>query len=238
MLLYPIRRYRRPLLFPPGLLALAFLLLLGCWVINRNTERWQTRYALRLTMPQLTYKAYPITGIHFFAPYNSRLELERFRPWQTITFSGNIWQDYFSLHEARLRTQQLQEYPSQNVGLRIQFTDHATYSDLIQMLDQVQGLALKHYWLDILYKPTTLFVFGVNPQSSATETGIFSCDNEIVPDAYEPLSFWKWLGNYFTQSHILSTWAPLLQPDWRNSLYMLLLLALVSVGRLLRLRSL
>ncbi|UOQ74833.1 hypothetical protein [Hymenobacter cellulosilyticus] len=238
--MYALRRHRRHLLFPPGLLALAFLLLLGCWVVNGKAPRLKPWAVVELDVPPLRYQStiHNWQWEHRAFPFNSLAQRELFRPWHIITFTGNIWQDYFTRQQAEHLTQQLHNNSDEDQGVQIHFASGAKYSTLLKMLDRCRDLNLRNHWLDIHYTPTTLCIVTTKPRAT-------TYDGEWIPTCLEypepeqgiqlkPLSVGTWLENYLAKFFLASTWAPLLHPSWRHPMYLLLLLSLASFSRLFR----
>jgi len=53
LLLRSSRRFRRPLLLPPGWVALGFLLLIGCLLLQAHWRQLRLVNVVQLTMPPL-----------------------------------------------------------------------------------------------------------------------------------------------------------------------------------------
>ncbi|QIX62836.1 hypothetical protein HER32_17310 [Hymenobacter sp. BT18] len=137
---YPLhlpRRHRRHLFFPPGLLALAWLLWLGCVMLPRVYVHKQTEILLpifpvfKTTPLQYNYGAPP-----YFPIYSSELQLENFRQWQTFTFVGNLWADYFTLRQIREASYYLRTTRNK-YEYRVYFLPTATYGNFIRFINQL-----------------------------------------------------------------------------------------------------
>jgi len=232
--MYFPRRYRRKLLFPPGLLALAFLLLLGCMQIAQDS-RLKPRTIMQLNIPVL-FSGRPLPEfLRNWFPYLPKKQIEKFREWDNLKITGNILHDSLSL----LTTDKLvKAYLLDTLharGLRIQFSNQAQYKSLVRALDVMAINNMKKYWLDIQHTPTTLYVF--TDKIGTRRYAKFTCllCNDVLPyrsETPQPLSFWRWLDKWATSFHEPETWQPLADPAWRNSLYLLLLLALISVWKI------
>ncbi|UOQ67545.1 hypothetical protein [Hymenobacter volaticus] len=232
--LYLPRRHRRPLLFPPGLLALAWLLWLGCVTLPRMRGMEKPQVVVHLTMPPVhaaDSSPYPIVKLGWVALYSSPFEIEKFRPWQTLAFSGNLWADYFTYKQTETNIIKLHNAANQAKGLRIRFASQAPYRALVCTLDLLNQYEITKYWVDIWHSPTTLYAFTSVPNK------IKSSPPELMPCG----------GNRYIEpptiiSHNLPTWiTSLVEPNilnesfyWRNSTILLLLLASTSVIRLYR----
>jgi hypothetical protein len=228
------RRHRRPLLFPPGLLALAWLLWLGCVALPQMRGMERPEYVMQMTVPPPVQGInemipLPVKGALFWEePYMAPLEVAAFRPWQDVHFTGNLWNDYFSLQQAHTTVKQLQADPDHDRGLRIKFEPQATYSTLVQMFDLSNVMDVKRYWLDIRHSPTTLYMFTTEPplfvEDVESMDGCLLC-NDVIPYTPKPT----------LQENLVQFFAPLshlFQHDWRNSTLLLLLMALLSAVRL------
>ncbi|WBA42293.1 hypothetical protein [Hymenobacter canadensis] len=220
------RRHRRPLLFPPGLLALVWLLWLGCVALPqmRGINKPQG-YVTQLTMlgPKLPGAFDSFSPPRpLWPPYFSSLELAAFRPWQNIRFTGNLWQDYFSYQQTRVAANYLGQDTTYRMGMKLVFEQSAAYKSLIFALDQLQRRDIKRYWLDIYRLPTTLYAFTDLPIAANTTKSkipMMGCgygdDVVTLRQPPMPVDFMEFI-----------------TPDWRNSLLLLLLMALLSAVRL------
>ncbi|WBA42292.1 hypothetical protein [Hymenobacter canadensis] len=223
------RRHRRPLLFPPGLLALAWLLWLGCVALPQMRGMERPQVIMQLTMPPLnaclnshmygmTLSNYDGTSSQI-NPYNSPHcwssgRIEKFRSWQTVLFTGNIFADYFSYQQAFKAAKFVGLSPVYDKGLRIQFSAYASYSSLIYSINLLNENHIIQWWLDTQQLPTTLYAFTTKPNPSR-----FGGDSDLIlTQLPEPV--------------LTVPLAEFLQPDWRNSTLLLLLMALLSAVRL------
>lgn len=223
--LAPPRRHCRQLLFPPGLLALAWLLLLGCAALPQMRRMQQPQVILQLTMQPLKSCFDPAftgsynTAIRFsssWLPCLSADKLEAFRSWQTVTFSGKIFADYFAYQQVLRASEAVKTDTTYRVGLRTHFAPGATYNSLVFSVDLLDKQGIKSWWLDMHHLPTTLYAFTNKP-----DTARFICGTDAyyihLPEPGQPFDF-----------------SILLSPDWRYSTLLLLLIGLVSARRLMR----
>ncbi|MBO0359968.1 hypothetical protein J0X19_18555 [Hymenobacter sp. BT186] len=243
--LYLPRRHRRPLLFPPGLLALAWLLWLGCATLPQMQEPQQGVFQLTVDFKPFRdeMKPLPIQGAFVIpASYMSPLELATLRPWKNISFTGNLWSDYFSYQQVAAATLELKDNNYEDSGVRVFFNTPAHYRSLVYTLDKfntADTLANRvHYWLDIRHQPTTIYAITSKPVERYPwhnyTAPLWNC---IVDNNSISASTSDWHGRFQEWIHSLSdftTYAPLFYPDWRNTTLLLLLLALLSVIRLYR----
>jgi hypothetical protein len=233
------RRFRRPLLFPPGLLALAWLLCLGCVALPRMPGL-QPQYVLTTVLPAYNQCNLPLEFEvdHQTPPWCfSKQELESFRQWQTIDLLGTQWSDYFNYQLANLIVQGYKASPNQDAGLRIRMSDKAIYAQVVGLLDWVSSTNHKKYWLDIQHTPVTLYAITNRPSLQAKPRpaallGLFSCTDVYIPTAPSVVNtdLLSRLNEMFFS--VLSS--PLLSPAGRNTLLLLLLLGLLSGWRLRR----
>lgn len=206
------RRHRRQLLFPPGLLALAWLLWLGCVALPqlRGMER-PLQSVLQISLPSLHFDG----GWGIGPPlYASEQQLATFRNWRTVTFTENRFADYFNFSQAAAAVELVKADSTYKAGMRIRFSDNASYASLVYSLDLLNKHDIKTWWLDVQHQPTTLYAFTRRPDPPGT---MWVCGNTYthIPESSPPRS----LAEFFL-------------PDWRNSTLLLLLMALLSAVRL------
>jgi hypothetical protein len=208
------RRHRRPLLFPPGLLALAWLLWLGCVALPqmRGMER-PLQSVLQITaVPLHLNEGWPLE----LPVYSSEQQLAAYRNWKTVTFTGNIFNDYFSLSQAKKAAEFVRTDSTFQAGMQVRFANDASYASFVYAIDLLYQQDFKRWWLDIQHHPTTLYAF-VKRHTPAIP--IFVCGNlDYRTSLQEPSS-----------SHLLIKF---FQPDWRNSTLLLLLMTLLSAVQL------
>ena len=224
---YP-RRNRRRLLLPPGLLALAWLLWLGCVAVPQ-LRGMKRQSVMQITMPPLSQSG----NLPWGHPYDaSAQELEHFRPWQNFKLTGNLWLDYFDLRSLLQTYRQLHNFPNEENGIRVILGPQATYGHLVQLNDWANQYDFKRYWLDIRHKPTTFYLYTVKHS-----TGSINFWNDVVnidaPPPVRPTSKARIL-NWLSLISAPVTYLPLLAPDWRNSLLLLLLIGGLSAVRVWR----
>ena len=221
------RRFRRPLLFPPGLLALAWLLCLSCAALPQMRGA-ELRRVIQFNQPSITRSPlyWEKSPVHL-----EEDRLEMFRAWQTVKFIGNRWHDYFAERLVLDIFQQFQTNPNRDAGIRITFDDSVTYSSLLYCIDALQYAGHADYWLDIKREPTRLYVYTryqpfVGTDHCPTLRRILIIEPE--PSYWE--RFLEAIGPIFSRE----TYAPLFSPDWRTSTLLLLLMSLLSIWKLRR----
>jgi hypothetical protein len=230
--MYVPRRYRRKLLFPPGLLALGFLLLLGSMRVARD-QRLRPQHVLQLNMISL----HPDKSLPKQLLYPSKQEIEKLRRWDDLMLTGNTVRDSLTLLEAYRLISIYQQDILNEKGLRIYFHSLVCYRSLVKTLDIMALNGMKKYWFDMRHDPIMFYAITSNPEFSTDK--ILPCGSSLgycwVPS--EPivsLSFWQWLDKWATSLREPATWQPLADPTWRNSLYIFLLLSLISVWKMAR----
>ncbi|WP_157886854.1 hypothetical protein [Hymenobacter sp. PAMC 26628] len=235
---YLPRRHRRPLLFPPGLLALAGLLWLGCVVLGPWQERLKPRTMLRLTMLVLPRPDHPD-----FSPYSLPYLAAKVRamgPWRNTYITGkpeNVAREHASITND-VRT--IMADSAHQGRVRVRFTQTARYKDLIFVLDLMVRENVRRYWFDIVHKPITFYAlteiherrrpanFDFNSvtwySDGKTHHGsIVGCirTEDVIPSMPPSIPFWRfaWL-------------RPLLQPEWRVSAWFLAAIVMLGGWRL------
>ncbi|NVO31293.1 hypothetical protein [Hymenobacter lapidiphilus] len=228
MLLLPLpRRHRRPLLLPPGLLALAWLLWLGCMAVPQ-VRGVGLQHVMEVNFlpldPKLDLPAEYRTG-DYNLPYSSPATIAAFRPWQIFAVTGNLFEDYFALRNAQAVFHHLQVDPNHDRGLQVHFSRRASYSSLVQLLDWCNVYSMKKYWVDLRHEPTAFYTFTTKSKPikkllPPSPLNLIMCASvvEINNDRESP----SWLEAQ------LQLW----NSDWRNSVLLLLLLGAASAYRL------
>ena len=173
MFLHLPRRHRRKLLLPPGLLALAGLLLLGCLALRPWQERLTRRNVLQLTMPpaNASQTIWPIgyvkacDSLLLKEPKLTYANVLTYRNWFVVSFGQGQLSDTLAVH--KLKTFLCAKGPEpgwKRNGLRVCFAPQASYSCLIMTISILNRFNIQQYFLDIRNKPTALYALTV-PQS-------------------------------------------------------------------------
>ncbi|MBC6611829.1 hypothetical protein H8B15_12915 [Hymenobacter sp. BT507] len=229
--MYFPRRYRRKLFFPPGLLALAFLLLMGCMWVSRDV-RLKPKYVIELNMPP----PYPTNdpGINP-PPYSlSKDKLERFRKWDNFIVTGNKLQDSISLSFASKIALQYQIDTLQEKGMRIILQPKSKYVSMITILDIMKKSNIKKYWFDIFHSPTTFYAITEKyvPTSITEKSYMFICGTS---DHIEIINYSEEAKESFL-SRLKQFILPFFISPWRNSLFLLFLIGIVSMWKTMQFR--
>ncbi|MGY3091045.1 hypothetical protein ACVWYF_004109 [Hymenobacter sp. UYAg731] len=217
------RRYRRKPLFPPGMLALAWLLWLGCVAIRPWQKQLQPRYATILTLPPKPqsdniYQSIDIKTIPFL--YS---QLSSLYAWQDIELNGSPAHDSFAMRAISQSIETMRNDTIPNCGVRVRIRPSTRYKELVGLLDLMTKRNQKRYLLDIYHSQTTLYVLvdSYVPQPIDSIPAYFSCGTRYyeLPPIPPPLP----------QQSFADKWLqPLRQPQWRASVW--LLAAIVGLG--------
>jgi hypothetical protein len=166
------RRFRRPLLLPPGWVALGFLLLLGCLVLRTHWRQLRPVNVVQITMPPLKLDTAMITfyrehrikqGIAEYNIYteagakNALVKINRMRPWHTVNFGGQPLADFFNAQVIESTIYAINADLSHAGGVRIRFRAGTTYANLVKVLDIMNYTNQKRYWFDNRQQPTTFY---------------------------------------------------------------------------------
>lgn len=221
MLLLPLpRRQRRRLLLPPGLLALAWLLWLGCVAVPQ-LRGVRVQHVMEVTFTPLR----PDPALQDEITHSSPATIAAFRPWQTFAVTGNLLEDYFALRNAQAVFRRLETAPNHDRGIQVRIGQEASYSSLVQLLDWCNVYGMKKYWVDLRHEPTTFYTFttkskpitNIRPHSPPN---LIMCGTVVEFDNKRESPSW------------LEAKLQLWNSDWRNSTLLLLLLGAVSAYRL------
>lgn len=223
--MYVPRRHSRRLLLPPGWVALGFLLLLGCQVLLAHRRQLRLPNVIQLQMPPWK----PNKGNNWGVPvYGSKTELNSFRPWRDAEFTGAPVNDFINAASAETAVEAINADTSRAGGVRIRFGRQATYSNLIKVLDMMNYLNQKRYWLDIRHNPTTLYA--ITNKYVPIKAGDFPAlrcllyDDVLMPSP--PAPTWKEL----LITGITNLW----QQAWRPTTLLFTALIALSFYRLAR----
>jgi hypothetical protein len=242
--MYVVRRHSRPLFFPTGLLALAWLLCLGCALLAGRPELRHRYRVMQVSIPPAKQAFLRLgkeaIGLYPEELYVSPARVDTMHPWHTVRFTGNPWQDDLSTRTATFVARQLHAEPDHDRGLRIYFESRSLYRSLVTILDLFQVVGLKKYWLDVQHQPTTLYTYTVpvKPCLECWSARGFSCGTGGGYWQPRPtLSFNEELKQDFQSLISPATWQPLLSPPWRRLTPLLLLLPLAAAWQLRRLAA-
>ncbi|RSK42176.1 hypothetical protein [Hymenobacter perfusus] len=213
--LYLPRRHRRHLLFPPGLLALAGLLWLGCVAVPRIVR--PTQYVKEVVFFPLHVPA------DSFGGFPTPQQIEDLGTWQSITLSGNPWADYFDVKIVENAGLLLAEKQLQHRALHVYLNASTSYNTFIQLLDIPNQLGIERYFIDLRKMPYSINLLGNIPHPNYPS---FICGTEYMKPI-KPFS-------EMAEEWITESWATVFAPDWRNTTLLLLLLTALSIRQLRR----
>lgn len=226
MLLLPTpRRYQRPLLYPPGLLALAWLLLLGCGALPYTKPPKPKQTILEVTFPK---RSGPI-GSHFAFP--TPQQVKEFGPWKSIIVSGNLGADYFEVRMIESICLSLVEEQIQHRAVQVYMSEPTSYNTFIQLLDIPNRLGIKRYWIDIRKPPFSINLLGNEPPDPGYTPFFCGTSSRIIsqPEAAPKRSFSEAVTEWLAERR-----NDLYSPDWRNTWLLLLLLSMLSGWQVVR----
>jgi hypothetical protein len=153
---YLPRRHRRRLLLPPGLVALAGLLLVGCLALRPWQERLTRPTVIDFTMP-VRHGRSMIDNV--FEPK----ELTKCNDWYDTYFDGSRSGDARHALGIIRQAAAMQAFPQRDQRLQVQLGRRATYAELVFLLDTMDRFNIKKYVLDINHGPTVFYAFTVTP---------------------------------------------------------------------------
>lgn len=161
--LYLPRRHRRPLLLPRGLLALGFLLLLGCRVLV-NQPRLHRYAVMQLTMPA-SHSAENSLALQL----PSAQKIRNMGFWRIANFTGNATADSSNLRLVQRHLRAVYHHSTTD-GLQVRFHARARYGSLVDALDEVNMSNASKYFVDIHSPITTLYVLPLRYKSGFSAT--------------------------------------------------------------------
>jgi hypothetical protein len=231
--LYLPRRHRRKLLFPPGLLALAGLLWLGCVAMGPWQGQLKPRYAIALTMP--------VRPIHHQSEYPTvRFEVPipgqvcKSCHWHEGYFAGNDIAD--NAEQIRI-TQAVQSIAADTMhagGVRVRFAPTAHYTNLVFLLNLMLEKGIRKYWIDITRAPTTFYAITDAYKPTYERMICFPNWGNDVIYSTPPVSFWANFENQIVSFWQLKWLQPLKQPEWRASVGLLAAIMALGSWRMVR----
>jgi hypothetical protein len=213
--LYFPRRHRRHLLFPPGLLALAGLLWLGCVAVPRIMG--PTQYVKEVGFFPLHVPA------DSFGGFPTPQQIEDLGPWKSITLSGNSWADHFDMKIVENAGRSLAEKQPQHRALHVYLNESTSYNTFIQLLDIPNQLGIERYFIDLRKMPYSINLLGNIPHPDYPS---FICGTQYMKPI-KPFS-------EIAEEWLTESWAAIRSPTWRNTILLLLFLTALSAWKLRR----
>jgi hypothetical protein len=236
--LYLPRRHRRPLLFPPGLLALAWLLWLGCVALLPHIPaKYSSLFASFAPLPlqpglytNRLDPALPIAEVRQADPPGMFVSLT---PLDDFFFSRQL--------DFALPTN---SYDKPFKGIEYKFHSVPKEEEMDRAISSLQRRSDVLFWLDTRNTLTKIYVYRepairrLLECRGAVIPGFIYADNNFPsgPDVvyYDNVSAGQKLHDWITSVLSPNMYASLLHPDWRNTTLLLILLALLSAIRLYR----
>jgi hypothetical protein len=229
------RRHRRKLLFPPGLLALAGLLWLGCVVVGSWQEQLSRKVVVQLTMPPRPTS--DTIFVHMPRAYLREPEMIPFLysqlftlySWQNIELNGRSVNDSISVSSISKAIKQIRTDTIPNCGIRIRLTSKVRYKTFIQLLDQMELNNQKKYLFDMYHGPFALYVLvdKYTPQTPIEPAlpiePVFLCgtNSHVIPIP--------------RPSTVINRWELLFQTtEWRWPLWLLVVMTILANWRIVR----
>ncbi|MFD2720522.1 hypothetical protein ACFST9_17510 [Hymenobacter monticola] len=241
------RRHCRPLLLPPGLLALAGLLWLGSVAVTQHPRQLKLRNVMQLTMPPRSDSDLLWGGMPHYGPYLRYSQLAYFRTWHTIEFGHSRSADSVAGHRLKTTIRTLSrgwESDPGRDGLRVYFGERARYSSLVLVLDLMAQYNVKKYFLDLHHPSSrpTLYAFSGGLARQRWADPLLrpaippEPKNDIEPPvALTPAPLWKrmtvaenWRIN---TDHITGSWALLAEPGWEAPLALFACIGALAIWR-------
>jgi hypothetical protein len=231
------RRHRRELLFPPGLLALAGLLWLGAVALSAHPEQLRAQGVLQLTMPSLhPNREFSLYSTSKNSPFGmSSYQLNRFRPWTTISFSDSPMACAREQGRAVTAVRAMISNTEQPGGVRFRFSPLSHYEQLIFVLDLMNRENVRKYWFDTRWGENTLYAITTEGWRSTSPFGQ-AVDITNYPAPPPPVSFQlsvtQWVAELRQLAWLESWRQPFRQAQWQASWWLLAALAGLSGWRL------
>ena len=237
---YLPRRHRRRLLLPPGLVALAGLLLLGCLALRPWQELAKVHGVIQLTVP--IYEAHPhLPTIRFLVPNPDTMCERRFR-YQAL-LNGNATHDQRQYRRIVAAIRAITSDNKHNGLVCVQLASTARYENMVAMLDLVKRMNLHQHWFDFTRKPTSFYIFSSQEIISTNEQpGFKHMSGCLLYPPYTPAPVPPLPLLYRFNQAVIALWtfhwlAPLKHPSWRIPLVLLALLSIMNLWRLWALRK-
>ncbi|RSK33909.1 hypothetical protein [Hymenobacter metallilatus] len=232
---FPRRRYRE-LFFPPGLLALAGLLWLGCVTVV-DIKKSTTQYSVveNAQIKSIDWCQQPMDKSQpIIPPCLPSAVLAQFRQWYSFSLIGNTLPDYFTLQHIQIIVQQFQQEPNLDRGMQVHFAAGANYANLVHLLDLLDQAKAQKHWLDLSHEPAMLYCITEKPkpidpnQPLATDNFICGTKSGIVI-LNTPTHQVALLDRLQEQ---LRFFRRLLFSEWRNTALIWLLITALSTWKL------
>jgi len=219
--MYAPRRFRRLLLLPPGWLALAFFLLLGCLILVPHWRQLRLPNVLQVTMPRLKPTPADWRLYNSGMPYKSAANLSKLRPWHTVDFMGQPLHDFVAAASVEAAIASINADSSHAGGVRVRLLAGASYASMVKVLDIMEYTNQRKYWLALHQRPATLYAI---------------TDKKLPLTLQEPILYCDCCGPTCNPAPVEPAWLAELKslgrPAWQPLVLMLALLGMISLLRL------
>jgi hypothetical protein len=153
--MYTLRRHYRRLLLPPG------WVMLGCQMVLIDRARLCPQRRLQLTMPCLEAQAKKRhqEGISYCIMFYMPLAYVKTRKnWHTVHFTGMPMNDFLSASLVETAVRTIQADTSHAGSVCVYLHQGTPYTSLVSLLDMMNKLNQKEYWLDVEHQPMLFYV--------------------------------------------------------------------------------
>jgi len=236
------RRVHRRLILPPGWIALAFLLLLGCQALQQWGRQLKNWNVLQVTMPPLKVDTSYVHSLkentqqvirNEFNLYVTPLStvgasmLQKMRPWHSVEFNGNSLTTFLSAAATESAIQKIIVDTSHAGGVRVRFLPGATYANLVRVLDIMSYTNQKKYFLDIWHQPATLYAITNEPLPIHSAPLFMSGCIRLMPPPPVKTTLHQLLAEFWQQVESLGG------QTWRLPVALLIMLSILNFRQLL-----
>ncbi len=166
----------------------------------------------------------------------SAQERNVFRPWHNAYFIGNPQADSIERISVAKSVRRMLTDSSHDVGVQIRFAPTARYKDLVFVFDLMSRSNVRQYWLDIIHSPTIFYAFTKKYKHiEYVNLGCLLCDDVIpyISPPPMPAPFWVRFDDQVTNFWKLTWLRPLLQPEWRTSMWFLAAIIALGIWRMI-----
>ena len=233
---YFSRRHRRSLLLPPGLLALAGLLLLGCLALRPWQQQLKRHNVIELTMPiYVAHPTLPMT-IRFLLPDPDTMCERRFR--HDAFLNGKAAHDQRQFRQIKADSRLITADTKHNGLVCVRLAPTARYANMVALLDLTERMSYHKYWFDFKRKPAAFYIFSSRAVHSSPALSPYEClTGRANWSSHAPLptppTFLYRFNAAVAKCLELQWLTPLRQPEWRVPLALLALVFLLNGWRLL-----
>ncbi|OUJ71189.1 hypothetical protein BXP70_22155 [Hymenobacter crusticola] len=158
--------------------------------------------------------------------YYTQREMEALRLWRDYRFTNDAFHNWWIIQASQPALDRLQRFPNSVDGIRLRFHSNAFYSDVIKVLDLLAKHEKNRCLVDAKGQALTIYAFTEEPAPKTVANCV---------DSYGFLGECRLILRVASElPGVLPLQQLLLDPAWRNSLYLLLLLSIVSIWKMTR----